>query len=259
MSEMASWFKTRDGIIFLTDEDIIAWHEQRGKGTKEIEWRDFVGHQGICQVFNLNTYAHKHIEGFEGMPGIIKKSILDGKMDMMFAHADNLKEATPEFIPLMQRLATRFEKVKRQLANNPYNLITKNCMPDIEMRMSYAVKHKFDGSTIGNLLMHKRCTPKATLEALKGFPEHFDKLPHLYYTILNNKRSDAAVCNQILSMTNDDNILFTARKRLGLLTTKTTDVSKLKIKQKKIKMTGFGYTNYGTHKKTGKAIVRSLA
>src|ERR1035441_5448508 len=107
MAEMASWFQIDRGYIFLTDEDIIAYYDQKQDDHKSIDWNNMVGHYGIITVFGVPDEYHHH-EGFVEMPDVIKKTILDRRMDMMFAHAGNLREATPEFIPLMKRLANRY-------------------------------------------------------------------------------------------------------------------------------------------------------
>jgi hypothetical protein len=170
--EMASWFHEDGGYIFLTDEDIVAWHENQGAGREHINWNDFVGHGGITKVFGVNHRAHH--EGFVEMPDVIKKTIFEGKMDMMFAHASNLSEATPEFIPLMKRLANRFPFVEDQLVRNPY-LNWKGQSLTILDQMEVGVKNKFTGSTVGKLIRHPMCQEDAMLVALKGATEFMDE------------------------------------------------------------------------------------
>jgi hypothetical protein len=183
--EMASWFHVDEGYIFLTDEDIIAWHENQGAGTTSINWNDFVGHGGISKVFGVNHSAHH--EGFVGMPDVVRKTILDGKMDMMFAHATNLCEATPEFINMMKRLANRYPNVESQLVRNPY-LNHNGQALTVLTQMEVGVKNKFVGSTVGKLIRHPMCKEDAMLVALKGATEFMDEQPdhHHYRDIITH-------------------------------------------------------------------------
>jgi hypothetical protein len=213
--EMASWFKTKEGYIFLTDEDIIAYHENNGESTESIDWNNFVGHGGLMRVFRIGDRGQTHHEGFVEMPDVIRKTALDGKMDMMFAHADNLNEATPEFIPLMQRLANRFPKVKRALAENPY-VEWKGGKLTNAKQMKVGVERGFKGSTIGQLLRHRNCDEESMLIALKGATEYMDTMTdhHHYYNIIMHPRVTKVVLQYIISNVGHGDVQAWAQDRL---------------------------------------------
>jgi len=205
MSEMASWFQMRagdfslaKGVAFLTDDDVIAWHEQHGIGRGDISWNNFVGHSGLMQVFNLpNRYTHH--EGFVNMPDIIKKTILDGKMDKLFANAGNLDEATPEFIPMMRRLANLYPNVRYQLAHNPYKNYKGGPLTNLN-QMKVGIRSKFKGSTIGELLRHPLCGEDSMLLALKECKDFMDEYSdcHHYHNMLDHDNVTPKVLRAIM-------------------------------------------------------------
>jgi hypothetical protein len=219
MSEMASWFKTKDGYIFLTDEDVIAYHENMGSSSKEIDWNDFVGHGGLMQVFRIPDRGQTHHEGFVDMPDVIRKTILDGKMDMLFAHAGNLREATPEFIPLMERLANRFPKVKSQLRTNPFRVYKGKGQMTNLAHMKVGVERGFKGSTIGQLLRHPSCQEASMLVALKGASDYMDEHCdyHHYHNIIHHPNVTRKVLQYILRNISHSDVKSWALNRLKKL------------------------------------------
>jgi hypothetical protein len=216
MAEMASWFQIDKGYIFLTDEDIIAYYDQRQDDHKSIDWNNMVGHYGIITVFGVPDKYHHH-EGFVEMPDVIKKTILDRRMDMMFAHAGNLREATPEFIPLMKRLANRYPHVEEQLQRNPY-LCYNADHASFQTQMEIGVQNGFTGSTIGQLLRHVACNDKAMMLALRGARELMDSHSdhHHYRSIIDHANVTKAVLRFIL-----DNIPHKDVQDLALARLKT--------------------------------------
>lgn len=216
MSEMASWFKTKDGYMFLTDEDVIAYYENRDCSTSSINWNDFVGHSGLMTVFKLpNEYYHH--EGFVNMPDVIKKAALNGKMDKIFSHAGNLREATPDFIPMMKRLAQRSKHVREQLDRNPYKNYLNAVSNKDQMRIG--IENNFDGSTIGNLLRDDNCDEASMLLALSratGFMDsHSDH--HHYLNIIQHQNVTKKVLTYILDNIKHSNVQKWANERIGSL------------------------------------------
>ncbi len=218
MSEMASWFDFKDGkFSFLTDDDIIAYHDRNGLNTRTIPWDDFVGHGGMMRVFNLKD-KWTHEEGFVGMPLVIKKQILNGKMDMMFAHAGNLAEATPEFMPLMKRLANRFPNVAAQLKNNPY----KDFKGDLDAKMSnfaqmkVGVDNSFKGSSVGKLLRMDNCMEDSMLYALQGATSYMDMHAdhHHYFQLMTHPNLTRKVLEYIVGNVKHQDVLDKAKEIL---------------------------------------------
>ncbi len=218
MSEMASWFDFKNGqYSFLTDDDIIAYHDRMELNTRTIPWDDFVGHGGMMRVFNLkDNWTHE--EGFIGMPLVIKKQILNGKMDMMFAHAGNLSEAGPEFMPLMKRLANRFPNVANQLKSNPY----KDFKGNVDMKLSnfaqvkVGVDNAFKGSSIGKLLRMDTCMEDSMLYILKGATSYMDVHSdhHHYFELMNHPNLTRKVLEYISGNVKHKDVLDKAKELL---------------------------------------------
>jgi hypothetical protein len=151
------------------------------------------------QVFKLpNRYTHH--EGFVNMPDIIRKTILDGKMDMLFAHAGNLEEATPEFIPLMKRLATHYSNVRYQLARNPYKNYKGGPITNL-YQMKTGIRNHFKGSTIGELLRHPLCGEDSMMLALKECKDFMDEYTdaHHYHNMLDHENVTPKVLRFIMA------------------------------------------------------------
>ncbi|VVB50633.1 Uncharacterised protein [uncultured archaeon] len=244
--EMASWFEDKkgQGYIFLTDEDIIAHH---GGDKNGINWNDFVGHHGLMQVFHLPD-AYNHYEGFVRMPDVIRKTILAGKMDMMFAHADNLCEATPEFIPMMHRLSSRYSKVASALSSSPYrDWHIEKGKPTLHMQMKVGIENGFKGSTIGEILRHPLCDEKTMFLALEGARELMDEYPehHHYRNMVENQYVTKKVLNFILKNIPHVDVKEWAEARLK--TCKDLKLTKVTLTRKKVKTV-----------QIDKALVRSL-
>lgn len=224
MAEMASWFQIDKGYIYLTDEDILAWQEQNGIKDGDVPWNDFVGHHGIITVFGVED-RYVHHEGFVNMPQVIRRSILDGKMNTMFAHAGNLREATPEFIPMMKRLANRYPNVEAQLKRNPY-LIRKIENASFQLQMEVGVQNGFTGSTIGQLLRHPECDEKSMLMALQGartlMDEHSDH--HHYKNIIQHANVTKKVLTYLLDNVSHTDVQELVKARM--LTIKTRRAKK---------------------------------
>ena len=244
MSEMASWFETKDGFCFVTDDDVKAYHDQKGFESKDIDWNNFVGHYGIGKCFRMDLNRYTHHEGFVNMPNVIKQNIFDGKMDMLFAHASNLGEATPEFIPTMRRLANRFSNVREQLARNPYVRHTGKSKVTKEHQMMVGVKHGFKGSTIGNLLRHPCCSEKAMLIALKGATDYMDTHDdhHHYHNIIHHLHVTKTVLDYILKNIDHYDVKDWAKERLGNMPKPVTRYNpKMRAKRIKIKIIKKGH------------------
>jgi len=79
MCDFPSWLEKDGEALFLTDDDIIAWHETNRQG-QSINWHDFVGHSGIIKILGDNGGEHKEL--FPIHPDIAK-AIREGKMDKM--------------------------------------------------------------------------------------------------------------------------------------------------------------------------------
>jgi len=236
MSEMLSWFKTKDGFLFLTDDDVISYHENKGNNTEYIKWDDYVGHSGLMKVYNLPN-IHAHQEGFVGMPLVGRKAILDGKMNKLFAHAGNLREATPEFIPLMRRLAVRSRNVAEQLENNPYRhcdgIVVSNAK-----QMEIGVKNNFKGSTVGNLLRDSNCDEKSMLIALEGARELMDEHTdhHHYHHIVYHENVTKHVLKYILDHVNHQDVREWVMDRLPTLRSRRKRIIKTAANYKDLKV-----------------------
>jgi hypothetical protein len=167
------------------------------------------------RVFHIPDRNQTHHEGFVGMPPVIKKQIFDGKMDMLFAHAGNLHEATPEFIPTMKRLASRFRNVKAQLADNPYVDFQDKIISNLD-QMKIGVKRGFKGSSIGNLLREEGCTEEAMMVALLGARDLMDSHSnhHHYHDIINNRFVTKNILQYILKNIPFADVQENAVKRL---------------------------------------------
>jgi hypothetical protein len=244
MAEMASWFhvnkgKPDEGFIFLTDEDIIAWYDQRGEGRNAIDWNNMVGHYGIIHVFK--TDHREHLEGFVNMPDVIRKTILDGKMDMMFAHAGNLREATPEFIPMMTRLANRFEKVEAQLKCNPYRNYRGQTFT-LRDQMKIGVENGFTGSTIGEILRSDLCNEETMLIALKGAVKFMDEYTdhHHYHQIINNNNVTRKVLKYMLEHVPHTDVIEAVKLRLKTVKAKAMMQKAKSIKRLQVQVTKMG-------------------
>ena len=246
--EMASWFEIEEGsdaddfgvtgVAFLTDQDVIAWHEAQGAGVKDINWNDMVGHHGLMKVFNLpNKYSHR--EGFVNMPLVIRKAVHDGKMDMLFAHADNLGEATPEFIPTMKRLANKYPRVGEYLKTNPYrNSHADTVVSNLE-QMKIGVSEGFQGSTIGELIRHPLCGEEAMLLCLKSktarelMDSHSDR--HHYRDMIKHGSVTRNVLNHIIETDSNSTVVSWAKERLAhykgiVKPAKMKSMDKIKVK-----------------------------
>lgn len=236
MPEMASWFEIEKGkFAFLTDDDVIAWHENQGMGTKYIEWNNFVGHGGLMKVFGLPD-KYQHQEGFVGMPEIIKRHIFDGKMNKLFSAAENLREATPEFIPLMRRLANGSPKVDDALMRNPYNRYGGPALGN-EVQMQISIDNGFQGSSIGNLLRDPSCNAKSMMlaltKAMNLMEEQSDK--HHYDNIIEHVNVTPEVLEFIISNVGHSRIVEKAKKYLQNWK-KPAAVKALKIKGKSVEI-----------------------
>lgn len=226
--EMASWFEIKEGsdaddfgvtgVCFLTDDDIIAYHEMNGTNAKDIKWVDFVGHDGLMRVFNLpNKYSHR--EGFVNMPLVIRKAIHDGKMDNMFANADNLNEATPEFIPTMKRLANKYSRVADFLKVNPYRDAKADTVVSNLEQMKSAIKSGFSGSTIGELIRDPLCHEEPMLLCLQTatarelMDSHGDR--HHYKDMINHPRVTRKVLAEIIKTEKHASVKAWANERLA--------------------------------------------
>lgn len=199
MAEFASWFHVDEGYIYLTDDEVYAYQDQEGIEAQYIDWNNLVGHAGIMKVFGVPDKYH-HYEGFVNMPQVIKKSLFDGRMDMLFGHAGNLREATPEFIPTMKRLANRFPNVESQLKSNPYKDYLGG-PPPFKEQMVVGVKNGFNGSTIGELLRHPNCDEDSFILAMsdaKSYMEaHSDH--HHYHDIIRHPNVTKKTLEYIIS------------------------------------------------------------
>lgn len=215
MAEMASWFKIEDGgFVFVTDEDVLAYHDQNGEDRSNIPWNDMVGHPGILKVFGIPD-KYPHTEGFVHMPDVIKKHIFDGKMDTLFAHAGNLREATQEFIPLIKRLANRYPNVEAQLKSNPYrNYVGK--ILTFRDNMQVSIENGFVGSTIGELLRHEYCFEDSMLLALKDATKFMDESTdhHHYFNIVNNPNVTRKVLKYMLENIKHDDVVSVVRDKI---------------------------------------------
>jgi hypothetical protein len=226
MPEVGSHFKTTSvpgGIIFLTDADVVAYYENKGHSVQSIDWNDFTGHQGIIRVFRI-TKEYYHHEGFIGMPPVMKKMILEGKADRIFSHCENLREATPEFIPMMRRLAVHSRNVANQLEVNPYNRVVplngneRNWKLSLTTQMRVGIKHGFTGSTIGNILRAEGCPEEAMLVALNsaktrrymdGYEDH-----HHYLDIVANPYTTKKVLQFLLTDVKHEDVRVAAKLRI---------------------------------------------
>ncbi len=221
MSEMASWFKVKEGIIFLTDKDVIAYHDRAGSSTERINWYNFVGHGGMMKVFNIPDRGQTHHEGFVNMPDVIKKTILNGEMNMLFAHAGNLQEATPEFIPLMTRLAERFSNVREQLRENPYRTLKlkKGSTLSNFIQMKVGIDNNFKGSTIGRLLRSNTCQEESMMLALRKVRNFMDQYSdrHHYFNIINNPNVTKKVLRYMLDNVSHSDVRDGALDRMDAL------------------------------------------
>ncbi|VVB50635.1 Uncharacterised protein [uncultured archaeon] len=259
---MASWFETEKGFLFLTDGDVIAYNENRGVPKSQIDWNDYVGHDGLMKVFGLpNKWSHQ--EGFVSMPDVIRKMLFDGKMDFLFAHAGNLSEATPEFLPVFQRLAPRFPHVKNEMERNPYfqMFLKSGRIPklikslSLHRQMQVGIKHDFKGSTIGQILRHPHCEERTMLLALstrktREYMNEYSDLHH-YFNIVHNLSTTKAVLEYIVKNIKHSRVVSAAQTRLEAMVPKKTKKSTLKFKKTSIKAKKF---------RTGsRAIVRNLA
>jgi len=248
MPEMASWFETPEGYIHLTDEDIIAYHEQDGAGSKAINWDDYTGHGGLIKVFHLKDEHHHH-EGFVRMPDVIKKQVFNGKMDMMFAHSGNLNEATPEFIPTMVRLAKRFKRVADALKINPY----KDYAPEkgglsLYKQMQIGIENNFVGSTIGEILRSPLCDDKTMILAMTKAKRLMDEYTdhHHYRNIVENPSVSKVILKYLIEVVKHPDVSSWAEEKLkNYSSMKLSRVSLAKMRVKTVKQ--------------GKALVRSIA
>ncbi len=216
MSEMASWLHIDGGYVYCTDKDVIAYHEKEGEGVRSIEWDNFVGHYGIGKVFGVNLDRYYHHEGFTEMPDVIKKSIFNGDMDKMIQHAGNLEEATPEFIPILRRLANRSENVRSSLQDNPYKNWRGKGLLSNSLQMKVGIENGFTGSTIGNLLRSMTCDEKSMMIALRGAQDYMDEYSdhHHYHNIIENSNVTKKVLKYMLDQIEHGDVQRAVKQRL---------------------------------------------
>jgi hypothetical protein len=250
MAEFASWFKTKDGYIFLTDDEVYAYQDQEGIDDENINWFNLVGHAGIIRVFNIAD-KHHHYEGFVGMPTVIKKNLFDGRMDMLFGHAGNLREATPEFIPTMKRLANRFPSVEDQLQRNPYKHYLGRTFSYKE-QMEIGVANGFNGSTIGELLRHPDCDQDSMIVALQGAVSYLEAHSdhHHYFDIIRHPNVTKKVLQYIVGHVKHKDVTDVALEAL-----KNPSVKKTVRKAKDYRKMTEKVEKY----KEGQALVRTIA
>jgi len=248
MAEMASWFNTEEGVVFLTDDDVYAHQDYHDRRDSEIPWNNLVGHAGILTVFKVPD-KYPHTEGFVDMPDVIKKHIFDGKMDMLFAHAGNLREATPEFIYTMKRLANRFPNVESQLGSNPFRKIIGNIT--LKQQLELCAEHGLTGSTIGAILRQPTCDEDTMLVALQKARYYLDQYGNNqhYFDIIKHRNVTKKVLAYIIN-----NIGINEVNSLATNTLATFKVPKRKMKLAEAEVVEVTSKKFGKH-----GIVRSLA
>ena len=124
MCEVPSWIESEGSNYWLSDKDVIRWHEENKPG-QNINWDDFTGHSGIKKVFGVSGWNK---EGFP-CPDQILNGMLSGKMNEICRHADNINSWPVEMLPVLTKLSTDEDTGVRwgvaENTNTPAEVLTK--------------------------------------------------------------------------------------------------------------------------------------
>jgi hypothetical protein len=115
MCYVPSWIESEGKIYYLTDKDVISYHEHKKPGQK-INYNDFTGHSGIKAVLGVSGTDKENFP----CPKEILDKILSGKMDNICRKAENIESWPKEMIPILAKLSQDDDyRVRWRVAENP--------------------------------------------------------------------------------------------------------------------------------------------
>ena len=148
MSYVPSWIVKGNSLFYLTDKDVVDYHNREKPG-QQINWNDFTGHSGIRQIYPGLGGEEK--EGFP-CPKEMLKRLLSGKMKNICRNADNIHLWPVKMLPVLTMLSDDADAcVRRAVAENPI------CSPEL-LTMLAADN---DDNVRGAVAEHPNCSPEA--------------------------------------------------------------------------------------------------